>query len=179
MDVTVAVDEEWFEVFGTEAELRARRVLEIAAANVRPAELQLRLSELRRWDPSDDADTIHPLLKELKRVHPAEDEQLVIGLSARNYAGKVDGVARSGQPYIVVRHHRQGLERDAYVLTHELGHVLGLDHHTCRDQLCFMADHGYDPKEHWCSDHLKLLRANAGYFFYAGFTESPLPAPRG
>ncbi len=29
-----------------------------------------------------------------------------------------------------------------------------------------MAGRGFDPREHWCSGHLELLAANAGYFRY-------------
>jgi hypothetical protein len=90
-----------------------------------------------------------------------------VGLTAGSFENPVDGVARERSRYVVVRHHPGNLDRDAYVLTHELGHVFGLDHHTCDDLLCFMADHGYDPEEHWCPDHLDLLGKNAGYFDYA------------
>lgn len=166
VDVAVAVDEEWLDLFGPEAGPQARLVLETVAVNFRPAGLNLRLSRLFTWPSADDVETVHPLLEELKQAGAAADADIVVGLTAGRYRGKVDGVARAREPYIVVRHHRQEPRRDAYVLTHELGHVLGLDHHTCRDRLCFMADHGYDPKEHWCPDHLELLKANAGYFRY-------------
>jgi predicted Zn-dependent protease len=91
---------------------------------------------------------------------------LVIGLTAGEYEGGVDGVARPRRPYVVVKHHHRRSERDAYVLTHEIGHVLGLHHHDCPDGRCFMANHEYDQQEHWCPDHLEMLRANGGYFHY-------------
>ncbi len=30
-----------------------------------------------------------------------------------------------------------------------------------------MADHKYDLGEHWCPEHLELLRGNGGFFQYA------------
>jgi hypothetical protein len=96
----------------------------------------------------------------------------VVALTADSYEGDVDGLGEVRHPYVVVRHHPGSLERDAYVPTHEIGHVFGLGHHACGDGLCFMVDHGYDPDEHWCSDHLELLSKNAGYFDFANDAES-------
>ncbi len=171
IDVTVAVDEEWLETFGPDAERQARHVVAIAAANLRPTPIRLTLSEVTTWTSADDADSIHPLLEDLERSHPHGDAALVLGLTAGNRRDDADGVARIGRPYVVVRHHRGRLDRDAYVLTHEIGHVLGLHHHSCEDHLCFMADHGYDPREHWCEEHLQVLRGNAGYFQYLAEVE--------
>ncbi len=172
IEVALAVDEEWIQVFGSDAERRAQRVLDVAAVNLRPAGLDLRLSSVITWTSADDASTIHPLLDELEETIPREEHGLTVGLTADSYEGRVDGLAHAGYPYLLVRHHPGSLERDAYVLTHEIGHVFGLDHHSCEDDLCFMADHGYDPDEHWCPEHLELLRNNAGYLEYANDAES-------
>lgn len=141
-------------------------MLNIASDNYRPADLNLRLSSLTVWTSDSVSDTIHPLLEELQSDLPATGPGLVVGLTAGSFENAVDGVARDRSPYVVVRHHPGNLDRDGYVLTHELGHVFGLDHHSCDDLLCFMADHGYDPEEHWCPEHLELLGDNAGYFQY-------------
>jgi len=172
VDVTVAVDEEWIDVFGSAAEQRAARVLEIAAANFRIAGLNLRLADVTEWTSADVAKTIHPFLDALEDAIPAGPSSLTVGLTAGSYSGGVDGLANIRNPYVVVRHHEGNLERDAYVLSHELGHILGLHHHVCLDELCFMADHGYDPDEHWCPEHLELLAANAGYLNYVNDADS-------
>jgi hypothetical protein len=65
-----------------------------------------------------------------------------------------------------VKHHPFHPEHDAYVLAHEIGHLFGLRHHRCPDGHCLMAGHEYDPRSHWCDDHLWLLRVNGGYFAY-------------
>jgi hypothetical protein len=166
ISLTVVVDEEWQRVFGPDAEEQARRVVEVSAAHLRPADIDLRIAALETWTSDDDGDSLHGLLDELELSRGPIETDMVIGLTAGQYAGKVDGVARPRRPYVVVKHHPRHPERDAYVLTHEIGHVLGLDHHACPDGRCFMADHQYDLREHWCSDHLEILRANGGYFHY-------------
>lgn len=175
IDVTVAVDEEWLASYGADAEQQARRVLEMAANNFKPADLDLRVAELTTWRSADHAETIHPLFDTFSE-DPAGEGRFLVALTAGSYAGGVDGLARAGIPQAVIRHHEGSLKRDAYVLTHEIGHVFSLHHHACEDGLCFMADHGYDPDEHWCPEHLELLRSNAGYFEYT--SDLPSDAPR-
>lgn len=166
ISLTVAMDGEWLREFGPDAEQQARRVVERAALHFRPAEIDLRISTVTTWTSGDEGLTLHGLLDALESSHPADGTDIVLGLTAGQYDGRVDGVARRRHPYVVVRHHLRHPERDAYVLTHEIGHVLGLDHHACPDGRCFMADHRYDLREHWCSDHLEVLTANGGYFHY-------------
>ena len=153
-------------MFGADAEERARLVVERSAAQLRPADIDLRFAGLETWASDDDSLTLHGFLDALERSRRPLGADMVLGLTAGRYGGKVDGVARPRRPYIVVKHHPRHLERDAYVLTHEIGHVLGLHHHACPDGRCFMADHKYDQREHWCSEHLEVLRANGGYFNY-------------
>lgn len=172
LDVTVGLDEEWLDAFGGDAEQRAARVIAAAASNLRQAGLDLRVSAITEWASANDAETIHPLLDEIREAIPVDGPSLAVALTAGSYAGGVDGLAQVRQPFVVVRHHPGSLERDAYVLTHEIGHIFGLDHHACEDDLCFMADHGYDPDEHWCPEHLELLRNNSGYFGYAQDSEA-------
>lgn len=164
---SVAVDEEWLRTFGEDAERQARRVVELSAVHLRPAGIDLRFAGLASWPAADDSGDLHRRLDALEGSYGPLDGGIVLGLTAGQYAGEVDGVARPRHPYVVVKHHRGRLERDAYVLTHEIGHVLGLDHHACPDGLCFMADHKFDLREHWCDEHLEVLRANSGYLLYA------------
>ncbi|MEE8346457.1 MAG: hypothetical protein V3S20_03815 [Dehalococcoidia bacterium] len=167
ISLTVVVDEDWQRMFGVDSEEQARLVVERSAAQLRPANIDLRFATLKSWTSSDDDGlTLHSVLDTLERSHTPLAADMVLGLTAGQYEGNVDGVARPRSPYVVVKHHPRRGERDAYVLTHEIGHVLGLDHHACPDGRCIMADHKYDPQAHWCSDHLELLKGNGGYFHY-------------
>ncbi|MEE8370204.1 MAG: M12 family metallo-peptidase [Dehalococcoidia bacterium] len=167
ISLTVAMDEEWLQTFGPDAERQARRVVELSAVHLRPAGIDLRVDGIDAWTSDDEGVTLHDLLDVLERGSRTVPADMVLGLTAGQYGSNVDGVARLRRPYVVVKHHPGRLERDAYVLTHEIGHVLGLDHHDCPDGRCLMADHKYDLREHWCPEHLELLQANGGFFQYA------------
>ena len=49
LDVTVALDEEWTDSHGAAADQLAERVIAIAASNLRPAGLDLRISRSTQW----------------------------------------------------------------------------------------------------------------------------------
>ncbi len=165
IDIAVLVDEEWADRFGEDARRKADAIVRAAARHFEPAGIKLRPIIYESWTSPDGASDIVELLDTLETARQRRDADLVVGLVA-GYRGREGGAARPRLPHVVVKHHRYHPERDAYVLAHELAHVLGLHHHVCPDGRCFMADHEYDPGEHWCDDHLELLRANGGYFQY-------------
>ena len=167
IDVAVLVDEEWAGRFGDDAQRQAEAIVRAAARHFEPAGIQLRPVLYDTWTSPDHASDIVELLDALETARRQGEADVVVGLAA-GYNGQEGGAARPRRPHVVVKHHRNHPERDAYILAHELAHVLGLHHHACPDGLCMMATHRYDPRAHWCEHHLELLRANGGYLQYIG-----------
>ncbi len=163
--VAVLVDEEWVARFGADAQKEAYAVLAAASRHFAPADIDLRPVRYETWESRDGVDPIEDVLDSLELSHRPDGADIVLGLTA-GYVGQEGGAARPRRPYVVVKHHLYHLERDAYVLTHEIAHTLGLHHHSCPDGRCIMAEHEYDPDKHWCPEHLELLRANGGLFQY-------------
>lgn len=163
--VAVLLDDEWIDRFGTDAQRQAEAIIRGADRYLQPAGIHLRAVGYDAWVSPNGAPDIVYMLDALEAARQPESADVVMSLVA-GYQGQEGGGARLRQPHVVVKHHRHHPERDAYVLAHELAHVLGLSHHSCPDGLCIMADHEYDPRAHWCQHHLDLLRANAGYFQY-------------
>ncbi len=166
IDVALLVDREWVARFGPDARGAAYEAFATAEKMFEAADIHLRVSVYGDWESPEGAGSIVDLLDALERSGHPEGADIVVGLTD-GYTGKDGGAARPRHPYVVVKHHPFHLERDGYVLTHEIAHTLGLSHHSCPDGRCIMADHDYDPREHWCDEHLELLKANGGFFQYA------------
>ncbi len=170
--VAVLVDEEWVARFGTDARKQAYAIVRAASRHYEPAGIHLRPVLYETWRSPDDASDIVELLEALELPHRRGEADMVVGLTA-GYAGREGGAGRPRGRAVVVKHHPYRTDRDAYILTHEIGHVLGL--HACQDSdcLCFMMHGNYDPEKHWCEHHLELLAANGGYFQYLASLPQP------
>ncbi|MDO8614418.1 MAG: zinc-dependent metalloprotease family protein [Dehalococcoidia bacterium] len=169
--VTLLVDEEWTALYGPRARGEAAAALDDAAARFENAGIHIELARYETWQSDGDAGSMGELLSAVKDIPPGESD-VIVALTAQ-YHGRIGGISDQDRRHLLVKHHPYRTDLDSFVLAHEMGHALGLDHHHCPHHYCLMSDHDYDPAKHWCPDHLRLLRANAGYFQYAGGTAPP------
>ncbi|MBI1885113.1 MAG: hypothetical protein HYS09_02160 [Chloroflexi bacterium] len=165
IDVAVVVDEEWVRWYGAEGQHEAAAVLRRADGMFEPADIHLRLAGYQVWKSPAGGDSFSDLMHQFAASHSPGGADMVVALTAQ-YRGQEGGVAGRDRRHVMVKHHPYRLDRDAFVLAPEVGHALGLDHHRCPHRYCIMSDHAYDRREHWCPDHLRLLRINGGFFQY-------------
>jgi hypothetical protein len=111
------------------SETRAEKVVALAQASLAGLGVTLEVVASMSWSFPEITDLhaiSHALFDELGHVW---DEDLLVGLSARDTAGRVDGshVHTASQHAIVVKQ-TPDTGHDAFVLVHEIGHHLGLTH---------------------------------------------------
>ena len=92
---------------------------------------------------------------------PATPGQLVIGLTGRQVS-RVDGLAHVGHIHLLARPHPGQPQFDSLVVAHEIGHLLGADHHECEhDYDCVMAPKGFSFPPRWCEHHILEMQLGA------------------
>ncbi len=161
LPVVIAVDEAWRETYGEGAEARASQLLVDANSILEPTGIHLSVAEYRNWSSEGNSGSMSQLLGHLDDTVPAMPGQLVIGLTTRQVS-RVDGLAHIGHIHLLARSHPGQPQFDSLVVAHEIGHLLGADHHECdHDYQCVMAPKGFSSPPRWCEHHILEMQVGA------------------
>ena len=161
VEVVLATDEAWQQTYSAGAEARARQLLVDANSILEPAGIALSIAEYRSWSTEGNGGSMSQLLGHLDDTVPATPGQLVIGLTARQVS-RVDGLAHVGHIHLLARSHPGEPQLDSLVVAHEIGHLLGADHHECEhDYDCVMAPKGFSFPPRWCELHILEMQLGA------------------
>ncbi len=161
VEVVLATDEAWQQTYRTGAEARARQLLVDANSILEPTGIRLSLAGYRIWSSEGSGGSMSQLLGHLDDTVPAMPGQLVIGLTTRQVS-RVDGLAHVGHIHLLARPHPGEPQLDGLVVAHEIGHLLGADHHKCdHDYECVMAPQGFSSPPRWCEHHILEMQLGA------------------
>lgn len=159
--MVLATDETWQQTYSAGAEARARQLLVDANSILEPAGIRLSIADYRIWSSVNHAQSMSQLLGHLDDTVPARPGQLVIGLTGRQVS-RMDGLAHVGHIHLLARPHPGKPQLDGLVVAHEIGHLLGADHHECDHGYdCVMAPKGFSSPPRWCEHHILEMQLDA------------------
>lgn len=162
--VVLALDEEWWERFGDDSEAVARSLVSDVSGLYRDIGLHFLPVQVVDWSSPDELDSAEDLLVDLSATMQFDTSDVIFGLSGQHLS-RIDGFARVGGQVAVVGHHPGQLERDVFVLAHEVGHLFGA-HHGCDipGLAGVMADTGFEDPLVVCPCTRAILEANVARF---------------
>ncbi|MEE9261767.1 MAG: hypothetical protein V3U95_04215, partial [Dehalococcoidia bacterium] len=77
---------------------------------------------------------------------------------------RYDGFARESGSRMIVQFYPEDRKRTHALIAHEVGHLLGVDHHEdedeCTDEGCIMDRRGFAHTTTWCEHHRKVIQEN-------------------
>lgn len=161
--VVVVADQAWQEAYGGLAETRARQLITEADRILESSGIDLRMTDYGTWATRGAEHSMSEMLKGLESAVPAQPGELVLGLTGRQIS-RVDGIAHVRHVHLVARRHPDRPQYDALVLAHEIGHLLGAEHHDCDHAYrCVMAPKGFGLPARWCGHHVLEIQRHAAH----------------
>lgn len=164
----VAADESWRQAYGIRAEGTASALIADVNSILAPTGIRLALADYVIWESQPSERSMSGLLAHLDESIPARGGEFVIGLTSERLSS-VDGIAHTGHVHIVARRHPDNPQLDGLVVAHEIGHLLGADHHECdHGYRCVMTPKGFELPARWCDHHVLEMQAGAAAMVRGG-----------
>ena len=158
----VMVDEEFIAQNGTD--WRDALDLALDAANGILEEVGVRLvtASVTTWESNDDQTHMARILDEVLVGAHRGSGRMILVVTCQDSV-RFDGISRSSVSAAATRHVHENWERNGSLIAHEVGHLLGANHHPaneeCESDGCLMEKAGYAHATEWCDDHEEIIRA--------------------
>lgn len=154
--VAIWADQDFVRAHGPRWRDEARAVVMSSAGLMGGVDVELAVVEVTRW-ASSPADLPAMVDQAVRRPH--RDDAVVVALTSHDgrQASVFDGYARSDLGVMMVKIADPPSPHVAALVAHELGHLLGADHHEegheCGSDGCLMDPVGFEHADRWCGDH--------------------------
>lgn len=159
--VDVVVDEEFVNHIGKDWENRVREIVRNANKLNGQVGLNLKVVSVQRWRSDDAEATLEALLNSAERQTHRNSGNLLLAITCQDTV-KYDGLSQTSERAVIVQYYHKHQERNAALIAHEVGHILGARHHEQEDECdgdgCIMDREGYDHASQWCHHHEEQIQ---------------------
>ncbi|MBT3942257.1 MAG: hypothetical protein HOF43_06050 [Chloroflexi bacterium] len=158
----VLVDEEFTDRHGSD--WRDALDLMIGSANDVLSEVgvQVQVDSISTWHSDDDQAHISRILDGALDEAQRGSDRILLAVTCQDSI-RLDGVSRTSRSAVIVRYNHDDWQRNGSLIAHEMGHLLGADHHgadeKCESDGCLMEPSGYANATEWCDDHRDAIGA--------------------
>ncbi len=152
----VVIDEEFTERHGVDWEDTLALMLNSANDVLKPIGVRIEMVSLSTLESSDDQTHMSQILD--GALHDAQRgvDRILLAVTCQDSV-RLDGVARESESAVIVRYNHDEWQRNGSLIAHEVGHLLGAEHHPvgekCESDGCLMEPAGYVHATEWCDDH--------------------------
>lgn len=161
MRLVIAVDEEFVRARGASWVSDARAVVLTASDLMGEIGIGLAVTGVTRWEskPGRLPDLVGDVVAETGL--PPDAVLVALTSQSSNAPPAYDGWASASRPVIVIKVTDPTRSTLPSLVTHELGHILGLDEHGAdhqgSDEGCVMVASGYRDGDRWCAEDLAAV----------------------
>lgn len=159
----LAVDEDFARNVGAGWRAEAHRTLQEASSLLERVGIELAVASTQRWESDDAEDSVVDLLDaaDLQTETRAGNLLLVI---TDQHTVRYDGWAQDSRDRVIVRFNHERTQRNAALIAHEVGHLLGAHHHEddeeCTEGGCIMDERGFAHATEWCDHHAETIQTS-------------------
>ena len=158
--VDVAVDEEFMEQVGDRWEQHVYEMVASANNLFAGVGLDIEIASVTRWLSDDAVESLATLLGSSEEQVQRGPGRLLLVITCQDTI-KYDGWAQNSKNGVIMRFYHDGQEKNAGLIAHEIGHLLGGRHHEdeedCIEDGCIMDQRGYAHATTWCPHHQEVI----------------------
>lgn len=159
----VVVDEEFVNFANDDWLVELQDTLDGANDVLSAVGVKVKIESVQKWQSDDNIYYISSHLKSAEEQVRRVPGHLFLALIGQHTV-RHDGFALESGSRMIVQFYPKDRKRTHALIAHEVGHLLGVDHHEdeeeCTGEGCIMDREGYAHAATWCEHHQNIIQEN-------------------